>query len=432
MGATEKFTDAFIRNLQTTGKVTDYREKGSDGFGVRVMPSGSKKFFYVYNMDGKRRFLNLGTYRDVDHKGGITLADANKKLTKAKSKVQDRIDPLLEKDAEKAERKRTPFVSDFVDEFIKLYAKEHNRGWKEIERALKSEIVPRWGKRKLTDIKRRDLVLVLDEIKERGAPVMANRVMAYTRKMFSWAIERAVLEVHPFLMMKRPNKEESRERVLSEAEIKLFWNNLDDCKMSDPIKRALKLILVTGQRPGEVIGMHFSEITSDWWEIPAERSKNKVAHRVFLTATAKQLIGNATGFIFESPVHTSKPLESPPNPGRSYEVRTMTSDIKANLPHTPKSKVVDNLKISHFTPHDLRRTAATRWAEMEVSGDMIDRLQNHITKQKQGVGHIYNRYSYAKEKQQTLEQWERKLLSITTESDSAKVIPIGLQAAFDQ
>jgi len=92
----------------------------------------------------------------------------------------------------------------------------------------------------------------------------------------------------------------------------------------------------------------------------------------------------------------------------------MTRDIKANLPHTSESKVVDRLKISHFTPHDLRRTAATRWAEMEVSGDMIDRLQNHITKQKQGVGHVYNRYSYAREKQQALETWERKLKSIIT------------------
>ena len=423
MGATDKFTDAYIRNLQPTGKVADYREAGSCGFGVRVMPSGTKKFFYVYNMDGKRRFLNLGTYKDVDHKGGITLAEANKKLTKAKSKVQDGIDPLLEKDAEKAERKRTPFVSDFVDEFIEKYAKEHNRGWKEIERSLKSEIVPRWGKRKMTDIKRRDLVLVVDEIKERGAPVMANRVMAYTRKMFSWAIERAVLEAHPFLMMKRPNKETSRERTLSEAEIKTFWQNLDACKMSDAIKRALKLILVTGQRPGEVIGMHRNEINGDWWEIPAERSKNKQAHRVFLTRTAKQLVGDANGFIFESPVHPANPLKSPPDPGKSYEVRTMTSDIKANLPHTSESKVEDRLKIPHFTPHDLRRTAATRWAEMEIAGDMIDRLQNHITKQKQGVGHIYDRYSYNKEKQMALEQWERKLLSIIN-GTVCKVTPI--------
>lgn len=408
----ERFTDAFIRNVQPSGKVTDIRESGSNGFGIRVLPNGTKKFFYVYSIDGKRRFLNLGIYKDVYHKEGITLAEANKRLVKAKSKVSDGIDPLLEKDKERAERLRTPFVADFVDEYIIRHAKEHNRGWKEIERALKSEIVPKWGKRKISDIKRRDLVLILDEIKDR-APVMANRVLAYTRKMFSWAVSRDVIEVNPFMGMNKPAKEDSRARVLSEAEIKTLWHCLGNAKMSDVTKRVLKLILVTGQRPGEVIGMHRTEIDGDWWEIPADRSKNKVAHRVYLTGLAKQLIGDAKGYIFESPV----------NPDKPYEVRTLTHAIKGNLPHTPKSKVEDRLKIPHFIPHDLRRTAATRWAEMGIAGEMIDRLQNHITKQKQGVGHIYNRYSYDKEKQAALEAWERKLLSITAETPS-NVMPM--------
>lgn len=402
-----KFTDMYLKKLTAPSKKTYVRE--SEGFTLRVMPSGAKTFIFIYTFDGKRKEMNLGSYPN------ISLADARIKHGDAIKLLSKGKDPAAQEREAKDERKRTPFISDFVDEFVTRYAKEHNRGWQEIERALKTEIVPRWGKRKITDIKRRDLVLVLDEIKERGAPVMANRILAYTRKMFSWAVERAVLEVNPFLMMSRPTKEISRERALSEAEIKTFWNNLDDCKMSDSIKRALKLILVTGQRPGEVIAMHRNEINGDWWEIPAERSKNTQAHRVFITSLAKKLIGEGSGFIFKSPVNSEK----------SYEVRTMTHDIKANLPHTPDSKVVDRIKIPHFTPHDLRRTAATRWAEMGVSGDMIDRLQNHITKQKQGVGHIYNRYSYDKEKQMSLEQWERKLLLIVGEkSYSGKIISL--------
>jgi len=396
-----KFTDLFIKNLQPPDKKTYVRE--TEGFSLRVMPSGAKTFLFIYTFDGRRKEMNLGNYPDT------TLAEARIRLISAKSLLAQGKDPGAQEREAKEERRRTPFVSDFVDEFIEKYAKEHNRSWKEIERALKAEIVPRWGKRKLTDITRRDLVLVLDEIKERGAPVMANRVLAYTRKMFSWAVsERAVLDSHPFLMMSRPSKETSRERALSEAEIRTFWHNLDDCRMSDQVKRALKLILVTGQRPGEIIAMHRNEINGDWWEIPASRSKNKMAHRVFLTETAKKLIGDADGYVFESPV----------NPGKPFEVRTLTHGIKANLPHTPESKVIDRIKIAHFTPHDLRRSAATRWAEMEISGDMIDRLQNHITKQKQGVGHIYNRYSYAREKQQALEAWERKLKSIISGTKS--------------
>lgn len=405
-----KFTDMYLRKLAAPSKKTYIRE--SEGFTLRVMPSGAKTFIFIYTLDGKRKEMNLGSYPN------ISLADARIKHGDAIKLLSKGKDPAAQERDAKDERRRTPFINDFVDEFITRYAKEHNRGWQEIERALKTEIVPRWGKRKITDIKRRDLVLVLDEIKERGAPVMANRVLAYTRKMFSWAVERAVLEVNPFLMMSRPTKEQTRERALSEVEIKTFWNNLDNARMSESIKRALKLILVTGQRPGEVIAIHRNEINGDWWEIPAERSKNQQAHRVFLTKLAKQIIGDAEGYVFKSPI----------NPIKSYEVRTMTHDIKANLPHTPESKVIDRLKIPHFTPHDLRRTAATRWAEMGISGDLIDRLQNHITKQKQGVGHIYNRYSYDKEKQQALEAWERKLNCIITGKE-CKVIPIGRKAA---
>ena len=203
--------------------------------------------------------------------------------------------------------------------------------------------------------------------------------------------------------MDRPERGQSRERALSPEEIRTLWENMGTSSMSDNVRRALKLILVTGQRPGEVIGMHRREISGDWWTIPVERSKNKQAHRVFLTALAKDLIGEADGFVFPSPVNRGKPTE----------VRSLTIAIKSNLPHTPESTVEDRLKIPHFVPHDLRRSAATCWAEMGISGELIDRLQNHITRQKQGVGHVYNRYSYDREKQAALEAWERKLISIT-------------------
>lgn len=413
-----RFTDKYIMNLKPDTK--EYWKREGQGFCVRVYPSGEKAWYYIYTFDGRKRFMRLGDggYPDV------SLANAREKFDVAKVKVKNGVDPLAEQDNAKIERNRTPFVADFVSEYINRYAKEHNRGWKEIERALKAEIVPKWGKRKITDIKRRDLVVVLDEIADRGAPVMANRVLAYTRKMFSYAVKRDVLEANPFMGMDRPSKEEGRERALSANEIIKFWVNLETAKMSDSIRRALRLILVTAQRPGEVIGMHSREIEGSWWTIPTERSKNKQAHRVFLTPLALELIGGKEGYIFESPANPGNDTSGNPLPPKPYEVRTMTHDIKANLPHTPKSKVEDRLKVAHFTPHDLRRTAATCMAEMGIPGDILDRVQNHITKQKQGVGHIYNRYSYDKEKQQALEAWERRLISITTGKASGKVIPI--------
>lgn len=405
MASTGKpFTDLFVASLKPNGKVTDCREGGSHGFGVRVLPNGTKKFFYVFNIDGKRRFLNLGVYKDNQHKSGVTLADARKKYVKARSDVLRGVDPSLEKERLKAERNRTPYVADFVTEYIEKYGKQKTRGWKETERVLCKEVVSRWGKRKITDVKKRDLVLLLDEIKERGAHIMANRTLAYVRGMFSYAVERDVLEVNPFLGMKMPSEEVSRERVLAPAEIGALWSNLDQASMSDSVRRALKMILITGQRPGEVIGMHSREIDDRWWTIPVARSKNKQAHRVYLSDAALRLIDGRDGYIFNSSIRDDKPVE----------VRTLTSSIKRNLPHTPRSQVVDKLKIRHFVPHDLRRTAATLLAELGVPGDIIDRVQNHITKQKAGVAHIYNRYSYDKEKQLALEALSAKLNEILT------------------
>ncbi|WP_236026738.1 tyrosine-type recombinase/integrase [Geomonas diazotrophica] len=404
------FTDKLIKGLKP-GPAKYYRREG-EGFTIRVMPTGAKTWLFIYTFDAKRRELNLGSYPDV------SLATARERHAAAKKLLNNGADPGAVDREAKIERTRTPFIADFVDEYVNRYAKEHNRSWREIERALKAEIVPKWGKRKIIDIKRRDLVVILDEIADRGAPVMANRVLAYTRKMFSYAVKRDVLEANPFMGMERPAKEVGRERALSVTEIKKLWENLETAKMSYSIRRALKLILVTAQRPGEVVGMHRWEIEGNWWTIPAERSKNKQAHRVFLTPLALELIGDKEGHIFESPTAS----------GKSYEVRTMTHDIKANLPHTPGSKVEDRLKIAHFTPHDLRRTAATCMAEMGIPGDILDRVQNHIAKQKQGVGHIHNRYSYDKEKQQALEAWERKLNSIITGSADAKVLPMSRKA----
>ncbi|GFO68687.1 integrase [Geomonas limicola] len=414
-----RFTDKYIMNLKPD--IKEYWVREGQGFCIRVYTSGEKAWYYIYTFEGRKRFMRLGD-------GGypeVSLATAREKFDIAKVKVKNGIDPLAEQDAAKLERSRTPFVADFVQEYINRYAKEHNRGWKEIERALRAEIVPRWGKRKITDIKRRDLLIITDEIKDRGAPVMANRVHAYTRKMFSYAVKRDVLEANPFMGMDRPAAEKSRERALSAPEIKTLWENLEKARMSDNIRRALKLILVTAQRPGEVIAMHRDEIEGSWWTIPAERSKNKQAHRVFLTPLALQLIGTKDGYIFESPADPGRDAAGSPLPAKPYEVRTMTHCIKENLPHTPESKVEDRLKIAHFTPHDLRRTAATCMAEAGTPGDILDRVQNHVTKQKQGVGHIYNRYSYDKEKQQALETWERKLNSILVGTTGGKIIPIG-------
>lgn len=298
-----KFTDRFILNLKPEVKIVDIRE--GEGFGVRILPSGIKTFFFIYRKDGKRRFLNLGHYDQnaVSGERG-TLAYARKLYTAAKKKFDDGIDPLAEKEQTKEERRLAPTVADLTEEYIEKHAMREKKSWAEDKRALDVEVIPTWGKIKAKDIRKRDVVLLLEGVIKRGSPVMANRLRALLSKMFNFGVDRDIIEMNPCAGIKPLASEKPRERALTEDEIRTLWVALDDdaLVMSQGIKRALRLILVTGQRPGEVAGLHSREIDGQWWTIPSERSKNGKSHRVFLTDTALDLIGSGKEYAFPSAI----------------------------------------------------------------------------------------------------------------------------------
>lgn len=201
------------------------------------------------------------------------------------------------------------------------------------------------------------------------------------------------------------------------------------------------MILVTGQRPGEVIGMHTDEISERWWTVPVERSKNKKAHRVYLTDTALGLIGplkvlddetgemKPKGFIF--PCTAIKKNQAMGRLSISQVVsRNMAVPVLVNGKPVFDRKgnpVTENkLGVADFTPHDLRRTAATFMSQIGFMDEVIDAVLNHS---KQGIIRTYNLNRYDKEKQQALEAWERKLNNIINDTESAKVIPITRKVA---
>lgn len=149
--------------------------------------------------------------------------------------------------------------------YIERHAKKQKRTWKEDERNLQKDVLPRWGNRKAKDIKKSDVITLLDDIIERqeamgktGNFAQPRHVFAVVRKMFNFALERDLVEFNPCAGVKASPPPEPRKRHLNDEEIKRFWINLDDCGMSDEVKRALKLTLVTGQRPGEVKGIRWA------------------------------------------------------------------------------------------------------------------------------------------------------------------------------
>jgi integrase len=441
-----KLDDLTVKNLKARETEYTLREKG--GFGVRVLPSGRKTFFYIYRVDGLRRFLNLGTYKDKTHPEGITLASARREYEAERARVlalkegrNGGADPLVERRQKKNERvahREASTISSLCEEYLERHAKKFKRSWAKDEQILNRDIIPLWGEMKAAEITKRDVIHLLEKIVDRGAPAMANNTFQIIRKMFNYAVEKDILLLSPCMGVKLPSPKNHRERVLSEEEIKTLWTSLDriDLNMSDEIRRALRLILVTAQRPGEVAGMHSSEIDGHWWTIPAERAKNGKAHRVYLSDLAIDLIGplevmdhktgemKARGYIFRTPVREKdQPIGDTALPvAVRRNLAIPLTDKNGNPLFTKEGKPAteNRLGIEHFVPHDLRRTAATFMAKAGEMDEVIDAVLNHA---KAGIIKVYNQYRYDKEKQIALEGWGRKLKSIIT-GEKGNVIPL--------
>ena len=266
-----------------------------------------------------------------------------------------------------------------------------------------------WIIPKAYDIKQRDVIALVEQIMDRGSPIQANRTLGLLKQVFKFGVQRGIIDASPAVAIDKPAKETRRDRVLSESEIRAFWGGLDRSMMTEDVRTALRLCLVTVQRRGEVAGMRRCEIVGDWWIIPKERSKNGKAHRVPVSPLAKSLIEQASGddFLFPSPRKKGSNGEQ-----ISLEARALTNAITKNR-HLFEAK--------RFCTHDLRRTAATKIAELGVPRFDIAKILNHSD---HAVTAVYDHYAYDAEKKKALLKWGRRLQEILDGKKSEKVVNI--------
>ena len=397
-----RMTDIGIRTLKPKEQRYERWEDGRTGFGVRVSPSGRKTFVYMYWRNGKARRMTLGIYGDGS--GNISLADAKVKHAEAKKALTEGHDPGAETvEARQAERDAES-VAELVEEYLGKWAWPRKRSAAEDERILRKEIVPQWGNRKARDIKRRDIITLLDGILDRGAPIQANRTLACVRRMFNWAIERDMLDASPCVRVKAPAQENRRDRALVNGEIRTFWHGLDNARMTDTMKLALRLQLVTAQRKGEIIAAEWPEFDREnaLWTIPAEKAKNGVQHVVPLSPLALDLLdaieANGTG---------SRYLFPSPRGDRSVAGQSVDHALRDNR---------ERIGVEDMTPHDLRRSAATAMAALGVDRTVLAKVLNHVDRSVTGR---YDTHAYIPEKRAALERWGRKLQTII----SAETVP---------
>jgi len=260
----------------------DFFEIKTSGFGLRVTQQGRKTWFCMYRQGGRKRRLTLGTYP------ALSLADAREEANRNLSAVTLGADPAAQK---KANRLAETF-SELAKDYLEKYAKIHKRSWREDERLIKRELLPEWGTQKAKNIKRRDVIDMLDIVVERGAPIQANRLLALIRKIYNWAIGRDILDFNPCTQIKAPGKEQQGQRVLNVEEIHTAWKAFD--KLDGIIGSIFKLRLLTAQRGEEIESMRWDnlELTTGWWTIPAANAKNGLTHRVPLSPLTHEILSS--------------------------------------------------------------------------------------------------------------------------------------------
>jgi len=398
-----KFTDRQIKSLKPKKTRYEVWEDNGKGFGVRVAPTGRKSFIFLYRFQGTSRRMTFGNYPET------SLADAHAAHAKSRQLLEQGNDPATVEQDAKEESRRSPSIKRLAAEYIEKYAKPRKRSWKEDERILNKDVVPRWGKRKAQDITRRDIILLLDEIVDRGALIQANRTLATIRKMYSFAMGRGILESSPCVAIPAPSKENRRDRVLNETEIKTFWNKLSTAKMEKYTALALKLQLITAQRKGEVAGAEWKDfdLKNGWWTIPANKAKNGFPHRVPLSSLATEILKE-----LKNVTSQSQWLFPSPRNGQHIAETSVDHAVRENAEH---------FEVDHFTPHDLRRTAASMMTASGIQRLTVAKVLNHV---ESGVTAVYDRHSYDKEKQKGLRSWGRQLEAILGHKTSSKVIPI--------
>ena len=379
-----KFTDQAVSKLKPTDKQVDYRDDLTKGLILRVGKSGKKSWQVRYRADGKQHRQSIG---DFPH---ISLKEAREQVRRIQAAVIDGENPAYENRRAveaKSKARQTLQISNLVDLYDQLHLSQLRTGYQ--ARTFLREFARDFGNANITDFTKQDFVGILNEIVAAGNGTKANRVFTHIKSFFGWAIGQGYLEHSPCEYVKKPFKEKSRERFLSDQEIMWFWQVTGE--ELEPFGYMARLLLLTGQRLSEVSRMSEGELPGrEHWHLSSDRTKNGTQHDVFLSDAAQEIVWRdnrvAGAYLFSTTGYS--PVQSYDKPVKRFRSR-MNELAGAELPH--------------WSFHDLRRTCETGMAMLGVAQPIIDRCTNHLTGR--GMSRIYTQYPYRNEKTEAWQRW---------------------------
>ena len=390
-------------------KPSDKRREIADGGGLYfiIQPSGARSWAVRYRHNGRLLKLTLGQFPRIN------LADARKQARKALAAVDSGRDPQAEKVAARRAARaddRQDRIETIVETFLQGHAKRKLRpnSQKEAERILKGRFVARWKGRRLSEISKRDIRGLLDEIIAEGHGVMANRALSWFRLFCNWALEREIIGANPCAGIRAPADEQPRERVLSAGELLAIWKAAEG--VSGPAGRMIRLLILTGQRLREAGQMRWPEVdlTAPTWTLPGERAKNGRSHVIPLAPAAVEILENAPLFEGGDAVFTNdgaKPIAG-------------FSAIKARI-----DKLLPDDMVA-WTFHDLRRSFASGCAGLGVPIHVVEKLLNHVSGSFGGIVGVYQKFDFAGEQRAAVEAWARHIEQLNGGAGAENVVAL--------
>ena len=426
MMPTRKLTDLFVQRAKAPacGRI-EYFDAAFPGLALRVTAKGGKSWCTFYRFNGRLRRFTIGTYP------AIKPAHARREAAAALERVRLGIDPAEEKRARRDIP--TPDQDTFsvlVRDYLEMHLRRNNRAssYAEAKRDLEANALPRWHNRPIASIGPGDAIRLIDAIVERGAEIQANRTLARLRALFNWAVRKHRLQTSPISGISPPTKERTRDRALSDDELRWFWQACDETGW--PFGPLFKLLLLTAQRRGEVAGMAWSELDlhNRVWTIPRHKAKNNLAHEVHLSEATIEVARSLPHVINDEGLIFTTTGERRVSGFSQAKRRLQQSMIRArrrslHLPETdadyrkavgiPANRPLP-VEIPDWRLHDLRRTATTGMARLNFPPHVVDKVLNHVSGTIRGVAAVYNRFEYLEERRAALEAWGRYVGDLVT------------------
>lgn len=366
-----RFTDAYIKNLKPLINRYDVYDANLAGFGLRVSSSGTKSWIVLgRNMERKTR-VTLGRYPQMG------LAVARQRAMIVLSDMAD------------GEHKRSKTLQLFDSGLEDWYEKDQakNKSFSQVKNAIDLHVRPYLKGFKLANIEKRDIIRIIDRIAEK-TPTQANRVLAFLKRFFNWCISRDLLIISPANGIGKAKTESSRDRVLSASELKSIYQAT--YKMDYPFGSLFRILILTGQRLNEVAGCSWEEfdLENQKWELPKDRSKNKISHLVHLSAPVLMEMCEL------------KPV------AKHDLVFTTTGHSSVSGFSRAKKRLDDLSEVKLWRLHDIRRTFATITTEkLEHEPIVVDRILNHVNGSVRGIAAVYQKGQYLNKRKVALDAW---------------------------